>query len=84
MEETPRFFNRLYACVPYLEKRWWDIGVQLQFTAEELNEINSPLIPCCKKMLYLWKQRNKDVTASNLISVIKSCGEDLYASQLQG
>ena len=41
--------------------RWYDIGVQLQFKTEELDQIDRNHQPvrveeCCKAMLYSWKR----------------------------
>jgi len=89
MEQTPDSLVQLKRLVGYrIADRWHDVGIQLLFTAEELEQIDqnyrpTPVEDCCREMLYLWKQRNIRITADELIEAIKDAGNVYYASQLR-
>ena len=89
MESKPESLVQLKRYVASrIADRWYDVGIQLLFTSEELDQIEQNCCPipvemCCKKMLYLWIQRNKFITANELIDAIRNSGNVYYASQLQ-
>jgi len=89
MDRTPTSLVQLKRCVAFrIIDRWHDIGIQLQFKVEELDQIDKNNQPvrveeCCKTMLYLWKRRTTGIKASQLISAIEEAGYAAYALQLQ-
>jgi len=88
MEKAPDSLLQLKRYVgSRIADRWHDVGIQLMFTTEELDQIEqnyrpTPVEDCCKETLYLWKQRNIRITADELIKAIKDAGNVYYASQL--
>ena len=88
MDRTPTSLVQLKRCVAFrIADRWHDIGIQLKFGVEELDQIDknnqSPKVEeCCKAMLYSWKRRTTGVMAKELIDAIEEAGNAAYASQL--
>ena len=88
MDRTPSLVQ-LKRCVAFrIADRWHDIGVQLQFKVEQLDEIDKNNQPerveeCCKAMLYMWKRRTTKIKANKLIDAIEEAGNAAYASKLR-
>jgi len=88
MERVPDSLVQLKRYVgSRIADQWHDVGIQLMFTTEELEQIEqnyrpTPVEECCKEMLYLWKQRNIHITADKLIEAIKDSGNIYFATQL--
>ena len=88
MESKPESLVQLKRYVgSRIADRWHDVGIQLMFTVEELEQIEqnyrpTPVEDCCKEMLYLWKQRNIRINADELINAIADAGNVYYASRL--
>ncbi|XP_065893061.1 uncharacterized protein [Dysidea avara] len=89
MDRTPTDLLQLKRCVAFrIADRWHDIGIQLKFEVEELDQIDKNYQPphveeCCKAMLYLWKTRTTRIRASKLIKAIEEAGNAAYASKLR-
>ncbi|XP_065893035.1 uncharacterized protein [Dysidea avara] len=89
MENKPDSFVQLMRRVGFrIADRWHDVGIQLMFSTEELDQIEQncrpmPVEQCCKEMLYSWRQRKKGITVNELVQAIKDAGNVYYASQLQ-
>ena len=88
MDSIPTLVQ-LKRCVAYrIADRWHDIGIQLHFKVEVLDEIDKNYKPvdveeCCKAMLYLWTMKTTRITAKQLINAIDEAGHVNYALKLR-
>jgi len=74
--------------VPKIAHCWKDIATQLHFTKEKINEIDEAYKPtrveaCCKEMLLIWKEQNKEASADTLIEAIAEAENAAYAEELR-
>ena len=88
MEKTPSLVQLLQYVAFRIANQWRDIGIQLNFKVEELDEVeqNNKRVcveECCKAMLYLWRSSNVSIEADQLINAIEQAEEVGYAAQLR-
>jgi len=88
MDRTPSAVQIKHFVAFRIAEQWHDIGIQLHFTTEELDDIDKNCKPvsikeCCKTMLYLWTKKNTPITAEQLIRAIEEAGHLHYALELQ-
>lgn len=87
----PTSLKQLRPVVSKIGYCWHDIAIQLGFTNDQLDTINSAFSTrdhsvedCCKAMFKWWKKDNKTVTTRNLIDAITEGAENpSFASKLE-